>query len=179
MGHELTNPHIHTQVWFSDKKAIQSIYDKVIARFELKKTRCSLTTPHHTNSDSNFYDYVIKDYSSKLSDNELWHLEETKKRVRKTLGLKLRFYSKSKSKYTQKAYRYFYRHFNILRDRADEWMDWFFSIFFRRDRVYKSSFIPIKNKRDVKSLIVLCFIYVIFYIAICVLIYSPSNSPPI
>ncbi len=37
----------------------------------------------------------------------------------------------SKSKYTQKAYRYFYHAFGVLRGVADSFMDWFFSIFFK------------------------------------------------
>ena len=176
VGHKLSNPHLHTQIWSDDLNAVRVVYDKVIERFELNAKRCKVSEPQHTNY---FYSYVIKDYSKDLNDDELWNLEQTKKRMRKTLGLKLRFYSKSKSKYTQKAYRYFYRAFGILRGVADKFMDYFFSIFFKKERVFKqdkSSFVPIKNKGEFvlcKAFVMLCYAFVM-----SVLLYAPSTDPP-
>lgn len=176
VGTELSNPHLHTQIWSDDLNAVRVVYDKVIEKFGLDYKRCKLSEPQRTHD---FYNYVIKDYSKDLNDDELWHLEQTKKRMRKQLGLKLRFYSKSKSKYTQKAYRYFYRTFGVLRGVADKFMDWFFSLFFKKKRVFKfsiSSFITIKNKGR--------FVYTCFddmgrlFDILHVLFYAPSNDPP-
>lgn len=176
IGGELSNPHLHTQLWFTDIEAVRAIYDKVIEKFGLVEKRCSLSIPQQNHQ---FYNYVIKDYSKDLNDNDLWNLEQTKKRMRKQLGFKLRFYSKSKSKYTKKAYRYFYRAFGILRGVADKFMDYFFSIFFRKERIFKlsiSSFITIKNKGFFNCQGLLDSWIVWFGLEI--LFYSPSNDPP-
>ena len=120
IGHELSNPHLHTQVWSDDKDAVKKIYDAVIKNFDLNEKRSHLSDPEQ---DKKYYDYVIKDYSKKLSDNEILRLEETKKRMRKTLGLKIRFISKSKGKYTSKMYKMVYRAFRVLRASADKFLD--------------------------------------------------------
>lgn len=120
IGYELSNPHLHTQVWSDDKDAVKKIYDAVIKKFDLNEKRSHLSEPEQ---DKKYYDYVIKDYSKKLSDNEIWKLEETKKRMRKTLGLKMRFISKSKGKYTSKMYKMVYRAFRVLRASADKFLD--------------------------------------------------------
>lgn len=177
IGHSFTNPHIHTQLWHNDFEAIQSIYDKVIKKFKLDAKRCQLSTPQHDNL--NTYHYVIKDYATTLTDEQVWKLEQTKKKYRKQLGLKIRFYSKSKSKYSKKAYRYFYRTFGILRGVADKFMDWFFSIFFKKERFFKSSissFITIKNKGE--SFYVNCWDFPNSSFDLEILFYAPSNDPP-
>jgi len=176
VGTELSNPHLHTQIWSDDLNAVRVVYDKVIEKFGLVKKRCQLSEPQQNHT---FYNYVIKDYAKDLNDDELWNLEQTKKRMRKQLGLKLRFYSKSKSKYTKKAYRYFYRAFGVLRGVADKFMDYFFSIFFKKERVFKqaiSSFIAIRNKGgDVYSC---CFDTGRLFDILLVLSYAPSTGPP-
>ena len=76
--------------------------------------------------------------------------------MRKHSGKKLRFISKSKSKYTQKMYKMVYHSFRILRALADKFLDLVTStLFFKRevieDLIYskkfaKSSFISIKEQ---------------------------------
>lgn len=157
LGHSLTNPHLHTQLWSDDKNAVQLIYDKVIAKFSLDKKRCSLSLPQRT---STHYNYVIKDYAETLTDEQIWKLEQTKKKYRKQLGLKLRFYSRSKSRYQSKLYKIVYHTYGVLRALADDWIDFFVNTFFLkkelREPILKmkkgfcfvsfSSFILIKNK---------------------------------
>ena len=147
LGHSFTNPHLHTQIWSDDKDAVQLIYERVLDKFSLDKKRCKLSSPQQT---STHYNYVIKDYTETLTDDQVWKLEQTKKKYRKQLGLKLRFYSRSKSKYQSRLYKILYHTYGILRAKADEFLDWFLPIFFNKKRVFKesfSSFILIKNKR--------------------------------
>jgi len=174
IGQDLKNPHIHSQLWFSDKNAVRAIYDKVVTKFGLK--HCKLSTPQQNHSS---YNYVIKDYSKDLNDNELWHLEQTKKRMRQHLGTKLRFYSKSKSKYSQKAYRYFYKIADVTRDIADSWIEWFLDIFFNKEAFLsqaKSSFISIKIKEIECRKLFLLKRY--FRQSLDILFISPARSPP-
>jgi len=185
LGHSFTNPHIHTQIWADDLEAVRVIYDKVIAKFSLNKKRCKLSEPQQ---QSISYSYVLKDYAESLDDDRLWAIEMAKKRMRKQLALKLRFYSRSKSKYTQKAYRYFYRAFGVLRGVADEFIDWFLEIFFNKEVA------PNTPQRGVSwSIFLVLFIYrtrglmsptlmsetYLKCKIIGVLFYSPAHSPPL
>jgi len=179
LGHSFKNPHIHTQVWSADKGAVRAIYDKVIKKFLLVKKRCAFSEPQQL---YDFYDYVVKDYSSDLSDNYLWNLEQTKKRMRKTLGLKLRFYSKSKSKYSQKLYKIVYRSYGVLRGKADKWLDFILPLFFNKKAfILKSisSFKSIKNKEINHFLDVGEMVGRFADVGKMILFYSPSNSPPL
>lgn len=197
IGSELHNPHLHTQIWSDDKEAVTVIYERVISKFGLTHQRCSLSLPQRTHK---FYNYVIKDYSKDLNDDELWNLEQTKKRMRKTLGLKLRFYSRSKSKYTSKLYRMVYRVFKVLREFADKFLDFFVENFIVKNSQKKiildakkhsnfssiSSFITIKNKElihvdFISDLFYFCFLFTIYRfvdVSKTILFYSPSVDPP-
>jgi len=231
IGSELSNPHLHTQIWSDDKEAVSEIYDRVIKKFALKAKRCKLSEPTRSagpscwttqkqdsvsgpkddishkvhpfglpkNGDKDvvlkgkpqrpldFYDYVIKDYSKNLNDDEIWNLEQTKKRMRKTLGLKLRFYSRSKSKYTSKLYRMVYHTYGILRAMADSFIEFMVNTFFvkkgdREDLLKKnissiSSFITIKNKGVLICVVVNIFLG--FTVDLEILFYSPANDPPL
>jgi len=177
IGSELSNPHVHSQVWSDDISAVEKIYDMVIDKFGLVKKRCSLSEPQQ---NLNFYTYAIKDYSNDLSDNDVWNIEKTKYRMRKTLGLRLRFYSRSKSKYQSKLYKIMYRYYGVLREFADKFLDNFFSLFFKKERIFKasiSSFITIKNKAS-KCLKLFLFRR-LFRHWLDILFYSPSRDPPI
>ncbi|MCD6433245.1 MAG: hypothetical protein J7L21_04315, partial [Sulfurimonas sp.] len=143
VGSELSNPHLHTQLWSNNEDAVRVIYDKVIAKFSLVKKRCTLSKPQQPHQ---IYNYVIKDYSKDLSDNEIWNLEQTKKRMRSHMGVKLRFISKSKGKYTQVMYKMAYRAFGVLRAFADDFLDLVTScLFFKReiieDILYSKKFV--------------------------------------
>jgi len=176
IGSELSNPHLHSQIWSNDKDAVSEIYSRVIKKFELVKKRCSLSLPQQTHK---FYNYVIKDYSKDLSDNQLWNLEQTKKRMRKTLGLKLRFYSRSKSKYQNRLYKIAYRYYGVLRENADKWLDFILPIFFNKEAFKSapiSSFITIKNK---EFFIIRVLKFIIFRQSLDILFYSPSLDPPL
>lgn len=188
VGHKLSNPHLHTQIWSDDLNAVSLIYERVIAKFGLDSKRCKLSEPQRSHD---FYNYVIKDYSKDLNDDEVWNLEQTKRRMRKTLGLKLRFYSRSKSKYTSKLYRMVYHTYSILRAFADSFIDFLVSTFFvkkssrqeildfqKESFVFSnSSFITIKNKAFLDFGFFDTFSF--FYFNIEVLFYSPSVDPPI
>ena len=177
LGHSLSNPHLHIQVWFKDKKSVQTIYDKVIEKFDLKANRCAFSIP--TSDAPQHYNYVIKDYSKDITDNKLWNLEQTKKRMRKTLGLKLKFYGRSKGKYNQKTYRFFYRYFNVIRKKADKYIEWFYSLFFRKQRVFITSTIFLslyRIKRVIDCLLESYFL--VLWVEMCILFYSPACDPP-
>jgi len=184
IGTELSNPHLHTQIWSDDLNAVKEIYERVIEKFGLVSKRCTLSEPQQTHQ---FYNYAIKDYSKDLNDDEVWNLEKTKYRMRKTLGLKLRFYSRSKSKYTSKLYKMVYHTYGVLRALADKFIEFMVDTFFvrrsLREDILKnnklssiSSFITIKNKGVLFSDFI--FVYFFFTIQINILFYSPANDPP-
>ena len=198
VGHSLSNPHLHTQVWFDDLDEIKRIRNKVIKKFNLVKKRCDLTLPHETSPQQpqKHYNYVLKDYAKDLSDKDLWNLEQTKKRMRNKIvikdGLKhklnIRFISKSKGKYTKKLYKKVYHAFGVLRNLADKFLDTIgqFLTIDSKNKEYIlyvnkslksysiSSFITIENKE-----IILSMTYIkILIIGLDVLFYSPAMSPP-
>ena len=141
VGSELLNPHLHTQIWSDDKNAVKEVYERVVKKFSLKANRCKMSEPQQTHP---YYNYVIKDYHKNLNDNDIWNLEQTKKRMRKTLGFQLRFYSRSKGKYTTKLYKMVYHSYKILRAFADDFLDFFLDTFF----VKRSDFsLILKSKR--------------------------------
>ena len=177
IGHSLTNPHLHTQLWCDDKNALRAIYEKVINKFGLESKRCAFSEPQ---LQHDFYTYLIKDYAKDLTDEQVYKLESTKKKYRKQLGLKIRFYSRSKSKYQSRLYKIMYRYYGILRENADKFLDWFLSIFFKKNRIFKvsiSSFMTIKNKEFFECL--LENIFLTFRLDLMILFYSPSNDPPL
>ena len=113
----------------SSKDSIHLIYNKAIKKFNLNTERCIITEPTH---DYPVYHYVVKDYGKGLSDKEIWDLENQKKKMRDQIGSKVRFYSKSSDKFTQKIYRIVYKHYNVLRKYANEFIDKFIGMFFQR-----------------------------------------------
>lgn len=190
LGHSLTNPHLHTQIWCDDKNAVQLIYEKIIAKFSLDEKRCSLSEPQQ---QPQHYNYVIKDYAETLTDERIWKLEQTKKKYRKQLGLKLRFYSRSKSKYQSKLYKIVYHTYGVLRALADDWIDFFINTFFVRRELRESllkskksfflfsfsSFISILRTRALGCLMSkFVFFRRLFRRSLDILFLSPANSPP-
>jgi len=201
IGHKLSNPHLHTQIWSDDREAVKETYKRVLNKFELKAKRCKLSyplsiPPEHTHrvepqQNHKFYNYVIKDYSKDLTDDQIWNLEQTKKRMRKTLGLKLRFYSRSKSKYTSKMYKMVYHSFRVLRALADKFLDLVTStLFFKReiieDLLYSKKFVKSFSISSFKTIteqgaFVFCILahrFFVFEGKIIILFFSPSNDPP-
>ena len=184
IGSKLDNPHLHTQIWSDDKKAVRAIYDKIIAKFYLDSKRCKFSKPQQPHK---YYNYLIKEYASDLTDKQVWDLETTKRDMRRTLGLKVRFISKSKGKYTSKLYRLVYHVFGVLRALADDFLDFFTNVLFigkkkieaiigkKRDVLVKSksSFISIKNKEVVMLPTLMSETY-----SIEILFFSPANDPP-
>jgi hypothetical protein len=189
IGHSLNNPHLHTQIWHNDIEEVKLIRDKVIKKFKLVKNKCDITLPQQ---NLKHYNYVIKDYAKDLSDDELWNLEQTKKRMRNKVvikdGLKhklnIRFISKSKGKYTKALYKKVYWSFGVLREFADKFLDTIgqfltidsknkeYILYVNKSlKLYSiSSFISIKNK----GILFVNYIYQDFEI----LFFSPSNDPP-
>ena len=113
----------------SSHDSINLIYSKAIKKFNLNTERCITTEPTH---DYPVYHYVVKDYGKGLSDKEIWDLENQKKKMRDQIGSKVRFYSKSSDKFTQKIYRIVYKHYNVLRKYANEFIDKFIGMFFQK-----------------------------------------------
>ena len=129
LGEHYSNPHLHLQLWCKDATStiISNIYDKTIAKFDLNKNRCYITLPTHAIP---IYNYVIKDYAKDLTDKQLWDLETQKKRFRKIMDSKVRFYSKSKDSYCKSIYRKLWYGLGIARDKANEFLDFFINKFF-------------------------------------------------
>ena len=141
LGEHYSNPHLHLQLWIenkSDLETLQGIYLKSIDKYSLNQKRCEISYPE---KEIEVYHYVIKDYSKNLSDKDIWDLETQKKRMRKFLGNKIKFWNKSRDDYSKKVYRIFYYSYNTKRE-------------FVRDRIsfFNSCFFYVKDKKDL-----LCF----------------------
>ena len=106
LGEHYSHPHLHLQLWHNTTSSLTTnIFEKTISKFNLNKNRCYITEPTHAVP---IYNYVIKDYAKDLSDKQIWDLETQKKRFRKVMGSKVRFYSKSRDEFSKKIYRKIY-----------------------------------------------------------------------
>lgn len=196
LGEHYSNPHLHIQLWVKgsdiNSKALDissghklnnttssittNIYDKTIKKFDLNKNRCYITEPTHAIP---IYNYVIKDYANDLTDKQIWDLETQKKRFRKIMDSKVRFYSKSKDSYCKSIYRKLWYGLGIARDKANEFLDFFINkfFFFNKRNLPKNSSLVIKfsilsNKEQE------VFLFDSFLLIIDVLFYSPCLDPP-
>ena len=187
LGEHYSHQHLHLQLWHKTTSSLTTnIFEKTISKFNLNKNRCYITEPTHAVP---IYNYVIKDYAKDLSDKQIWDLETQKKRFRKVMGSKVRFYSKSRDEFSKKIYRKIYYGMGILRKNANEFINFFIDNFFYF------------NKRNLPKInfFVYCFSELSYmYItyteqgqlllktifaawgkwSIDVLFYSPSKSPP-
>ena len=130
LGEHYSNPHLHLQLWIKNNdtsSVTTNIYEKTIAKFDLNKNRCYITEPTHAIP---IYNYVIKDYAKDLTDKQIWDLETQKKRFRKIMDSKVRFYSKSKDSYCKSIYRKLWYGLGIVRDKANEFLYFFINKFF-------------------------------------------------
>ena len=182
LGKAYSNPHIHVQLWLKNpitsSTTIDLIREKAIKKFGLNSKRCYTTLPE---KDLDIYHYVIKDYAKDLTDKQIWDLETQKKRFRKQLGKKVRFYSKSTDKYTKKIYRIVWK-WGIGRDIANDFISFFKNNFmkFNKKTFFKFSFFCInfselfilKNKR-IENVFAAVFVLVV-----AVFRFSPSRDPP-
>lgn len=196
LGEHYSNPHLHIQLWLkgsdiinqaldissghklnnTTSSAITNIYEKTIKKFYLNKNRCYITEPTHAIP---IYNYVIKDYAKDLTDKQIWDLETQKKRFRKIMDSKVRFYSKSKDSYCKSIYRKLWYGLGIVRDKANEFLDFFINkfFFFNKRNLPKNSSLVIKfsilsNKEQE------VFLFDGFLLIIDVLFYSPCLDPP-
>lgn len=187
LGEHYSNPHLHIQLWIKSPTSMSAtsnttssvftnIYEKTIAKFDLNKNRCYITEPTHAIP---IYNYVIKDYAKDLTDKQIWDLETQKKRFRKIMDSKVRFYSKSKDSYCKSIYRKLWYGLGIARNKANEFLDFFINkfFFFNKRNLPKISSLVIKfsilsNKEQE------VFLFVSFLLIIDVLLYSPCCSPP-
>ena len=130
LGKAYSNPHLHIQVWSKSVTStnLSNISKKICCKYDLNQKRCPIT---YQDEDSNIdvFHYVVKDYAKNLTDDEIWNLDVQKKRYRKQYGKVIRFYSKSSDKHSKKWYRFAYRYYGVLRDRADFFIDKIKSIF--------------------------------------------------
>lgn len=180
LGEHYSNPHLHLQLWIKDditSSITTNIYDKTIKKFDLNKNRCYITEPIHAIP---IYNYIIKDYAKDLTDKQIWDLETQKKRFRKIMNSKVRFYSKSKDSYCKSIYRKLWYGLGIVRDKANEFLDFFINKFF----FFNKRNLP-KNRILLINFSKLSYMYIYIYknkVEICfnidVLFYSPSKSPP-
>jgi len=120
LGTKSKNPHLHIQVWHDNQKQIDNIYNKVIERFGLFVEFCDLAKQK---SDVKIFEYVIKDYSKSMSDDELLSLDDSKRVFRGVLEKKIRFSSHSKGRYTKAVYKSLYRKFDLKKKDVDLMLD--------------------------------------------------------
>ena len=202
LGEHFSNPHLHIQLWIKSPTSVSAtsnntssivsnIYEKTIAKFDLNKNRCYITEPTHAIP---IYNYVIKDYAKDLTDKQIWDLETQKKRFRKIMDSKVRFYSKSKDSYCKSIYRKLWYGLGIARDKANEFLDFFINkfFFFNKRNLPKISSLVIKfsylcNKRiklfvfqllSISLQLNLTFFLMLGRWFIDVLFYSPCLDPP-
>ena len=194
LGEHYSNPHLHLQLWIKSPTSmsvtsnttssiITNIYKKTISKFDLNKNRCYITEPTHAIP---IYNYVIKDYAKDLTDKQIWDLETQKKRFRKIMDSKVRFYSKSKDSYCKSIYRKLWYGLGIARDKVNEFLDFFINkfFFFNKRNLPKISSLVIKFSKlfniRIKRLTSKIFFNLDGFSRhfIDVLFYSPCCSPP-
>ena len=187
LGEHYSHPHLHLQLWSNTTSSLTTnIFEKTISKFNLNKNRCYITEPTHAVP---IYNYVIKDYAKDLSDKQIWDLETQKKRFRKVMGSKVRFYSKSRDEFSKKIYRKIYYGMGILRKNANEFINFFIDNFFyfnKRNLPKISSFAcgfsELSNTEQEQLLCILLLLKTIFAAwgkwSVNVLFYSPAMDPP-
>ena len=179
LGEHYSNPHLHLQLWTKDTSSLTTdIFNKTISKFDLNKNRCYITKPTHAVP---IYNYVIKDYAKDLSDKQIWDLETQKKRFRKVMGSRVRFYSKSRDEFSKKIYRKIYYGMGILRKNANEFINFFIDNFFYF------------NKRNLPKISSFCFCFselgyieqgeILFvlhdrFMFIPIYVFAPTLDPP-
>ena len=119
LGEDFNNPHLHIQIFYNDYNQIMLIRDKIIALFGLFSEYCEITLPKY---DNVAYDYVIKDYNNKQSDEKLLLIDDYKRHYRDKLKNNIRFTSLSRDKYTKKVYKRAYNN-GIVKCNVDELID--------------------------------------------------------
>ncbi len=181
LGEHYSNPHLHIQLWLPKditSSTSANIFKKTIKQFDLNEKRCYQTYPTH---DIPIYNYVIKDYAKDLTDKQIWNLETQKKRFRKTMGTRVRFYSKSKDSYCKSIYRKLWYGLGIARDKANDFLDFFINNFFyfnKRNLPKAGSFRYEVSKLGNKEQEELSSISLQLKFDIDVLFYSPCLDPP-
>ena len=187
LGEHYSNPHLHLQLWHNTTSSLTTnIFEKTISKFNLNKNRCYITEPTHAVP---IYNYVIKDYAKDLSDKQIWDLETQKKRFRKVMGSKVRFYSKSRDEFSKKIYRKIYYGMGILRKNANEFINFFIDNFFYFNKrnlpkinFFVYCFSELSNIEQGQLLCMLLLLKTIFAAwgkwSIDVLFYSPTRDPP-
>jgi len=187
LGDNFSSPHLHCQIWIDsdDISAIDKIKSKIIKDNGLQNNRCHTSAQNTNISNIDIFSYVIKTYSKNLSDDEIWNQEVQKKRYRKHYGKAIRFYSKSTDKYSKDIYRRLYYSLGIVREKANDFLDFFINKFFYF------------NKKNLPKISSFCFSFgelgyyltrgFVFQLSsislqlkfdIDVLFYSPCCSPP-
>ena len=196
LGDKFSSPHLHCQIWIDsdDTSAIDKIKSKIIKDNGLQNNRCHTSAQNTNISNIDIFSYVIKTFSKNLSDDEIWTQETQKKRYRKHYGKNIRFYTKSTDKYSKDIYRRLYYSLGIIREKANDFLDFFINKFF------------FFNKTNLPKISSFCFSFgelgyyltrgfvfqllsislqlnLTFFLTsgrwfIDVLFYSPSQSPP-
>jgi hypothetical protein len=187
LGEHYSNPHLHLQLWHKTTSSLTTnIFEKTISKFNLNKNRCYITEPTHAVP---IYNYVIKDYAKDLSDKQIWDLETQKKRFRKVMGSKVRFYSKSRDEFSKKIYRKIYYGIGILRKNANEFINFFIDKFFYFNKrnlpkinFFLYCFSELSNTEQEQLLCILLLLRTIFAAwgkwSVDILFYSPCLDPP-
>jgi len=188
LGEHYSHPHLHLQLWHKTTSSLTTnIFEKTISKFNLNKNRCYITEPTHAVP---IYNYVIKDYAKDLSDKQIWDLETQKKRFRKVMGSRVRFYSKSRDEFSKKIYRKIYYGMGILRKNANEFINFFIDNFFYFNKrnlpkinFFLYCFSELSNIEQEQLLSMILLFKTIFVTwgkwSVDVLFYSPARDPPI
>jgi len=172
----ISNFLIYLKSFSSTSSITQNIYEKTIKKFDLNKNRCYITEPTHAIP---IYNYVIKDYAKDLTDKQIWDLETQKKRFRKIMDSKVRFYSKSKDSYCKSIYRKLWYGLGIVREKANDFLDFFINKFFFFNKrnlpknsslLIKFSILSYKEQDD--------FLFISFNWLFDLLFVSPCLDPP-
>jgi hypothetical protein len=132
MGSKFSSPHLHCQIWIdsNDLSPIERIKANIIASHGLESKRCHTSAQNTNISNYEVFSYVIKTFQKNLSDDEIWNTELQKKRYRKHYGKAIRFYTKSKDKYSKDIYRRLFYSLGIIREKANQFLDFFINKFF-------------------------------------------------
>jgi len=115
LGGKKNNPHLHVQLFFQSKdfKKIEKVYKKTIEKFNLTYKRCKLSTFDKSKTHIKYFSYILKEYSTKLSNKELMDLIEARNSMKVKKNRYMQFVSSSHHVLTKPLYKHLYFKFNI------------------------------------------------------------------
>lgn len=114
-GEHKNNPHLHIQLFYThrDFDKIHKAYIKTLTKFKLNQERCKFTQTDKSQTHIKYFSYILKEYSKKLSDNELIELDKARGAIRVGRNKNMQFISHSHNSLIRPIYKHLYFKYKI------------------------------------------------------------------